>query len=463
MKDRKRIVVIGGGPGGYSSAIRASDLGASVTLVEGKELGGVCLNRGCIPTKVFLSAAELLHDLQKAEQLGIGVRSKPVDLKCLRSHMEDVVLRLRTSLTKHLSKRKVKVLKGKGIIKSPSSVLVSHEAGSKELACDGIVIATGSHPADLKEGWVGAKTTDDIFHLGSIPRTLAVIGGGPTGIELSTIFSEFGSDVTLFEAEDRILPEGDADISQEYRRILEARGVGVHVSATIRTIEKLPDDAMLVTFTDPDGRSEARLESEEVLTTIGRRPNVESLWIPDLGIKTHHAGWINVDEKMETSVSGIYAVGDVTGGDMCAHSAIAQGITAAESMMGEQPSVRLDVKTTYVSSIPEIAWVGMTEQEARVQGRDLIVGSYPVWANSRSAAKGESQGFVKILADGETGEILGFHAITDHAADLAIEVQFAMSMELCLEDIASTVHPHPTHSEIIMEAARSALSESVHI
>ncbi len=457
----KKIVVIGGGPGGYGAAIRAADLGAAVTLVEKGKLGGACLNRGCIPTKIFLRAAELMRNLKGAATLGIDVGRSSFDLARLVAHKEDVVSDLRRSLEKLLVSKGVEVVRGRGRIEATGRVVVEGEGRPAELVCDSIVIATGSRPTRDTE-WGEVDTTDDIFNLGSMPGSLAIIGGGTTGVELATIFSELGSSVTLLETEDRVLPEADVEISRACRSMLEKMGVKVISPATVEKITSLAGkEGRRVSVLA--GESRVEIDSQRVLATVGRTPNLESLYPTELGLETHGSGWMRVDQDMQTTVEHIYAVGDVIGGDLCAHTAIAQGILAAETIMGVSPTVRHNLIPRYVSSIPEIAWVGKTEGEAVREGLNLVIGRYPAWANSRSFVGHQLEGFAKIVADGQSGEILGVHILADHATDMAMEAALAMLMESCLEDLASAAHPHPTYSEILMEAARNALGESIHI
>lgn len=458
---KKEVVVIGGGPGGQAAAIRAADLGAAVTLVEERDLGGTCLNRGCIPTKVFLEAARLVRLLPRADTMGIEVGQWSFNLARLVDRKEKVVSDLRKSLGKLLDSRHVKVVNGRGRIESRDKVVVEGRGGFAELHCDSIVIATGSRPAPRSD-WGEVDTTDTIFDLRSMPKSLAIIGGGTTGVELSTIFSALGSSVTLLEARDQVLPDADVEISHACEGTLERMGVHVLSAVTIERVEPLPSSKghRIYTLT---GGSRSRIDSDRVLTAVGRTPNTESLYAADLGLEMDAAGWIRVDPKMQTSVPGICAVGDVIGGDMCAHTAIAEGILAAETIMGMPPTIRFDLIPRYVSSIPEIAWVGMTEDEARRGGFDLVVGRYPACANSRSLIGRQLEGFAKIVGDRQSGEILGAHVMADHASDMAMEAAMMISMEACLEDLASLAHPHPTYSEILMEAARNALGESVTI
>jgi len=450
-----KIAIIGGGPGGYGAAIRAVDLGARVSLVESGELGGTCLNRGCIPTKVFLEAAELMHRLGNSGELGIEADGS-LDMSRLVGRKTEVVSKLRSSLQRLLESRGVDVIRGTGRIDSAMKVAIDSDGDTIELDADVIIIATGSRPERIP-GWDGVLSTDEIFDEPELPDSMAVIGGGTTGIELTTIFHELGSRVTLLEAMDRPLPDADLEVSTACRAILERRGVNIICPASVDRVEP-SGNGRRISFTEGTRRGE--LEVERALAVPGRAPNTVDLAPPELGLKTNGKGWIGVDPEMRTSVDGIYAVGDVAGGNLCAHTATAQGIAVAEAIMGAEQTIRFDLIPRYVSTIPEIAWVGITQQEADV---DVLVGKCPAWVNSRSTIRRGKEGFAKILADANSGEILGAHIISEHAVDMAMEVSLAMSSELLLEDLASTAHPHPTYSEILMEAARNALRESIQI
>ncbi len=455
----KRIVILGGGPGGHAAAIRSADLGAEVTLVEKRDLGGTCLNRGCIPTKVFSEAAHALRALRGARALGIDVGEETFSFSRLVDRKERAVSDLRRSMARLLESRGVDVLQGRGKLESQAKVTVLGKDGPVELGCDNIVIATGSRPVRRTE-WGEVDTTDTIFGLRSMPRSLAVIGGGTTGVELSAVFSELGCRVTLIEARDRLLPEADADISRACRESLEKAGVEVLCPAGVEEIEALPGDGdHQVSVSAAGSRRDVR--AERVVAAAGRSPNTESLWRKDLGLATDEAGWIKVDHEMRTNIQGVFAVGDVVGGYLCAHTATAQGILAAEIIMGTPATIRRGPFPRYVSSVQEIAWVGLTEARASEQGIDPAVGRCPAWANSRLFIERQTEGFAKVVADGVTGEILGVHVMADHAVDMVTEVALMMSMEACLEDLASAAHPHPTHSEMVMEAARNALGWSV--
>jgi dihydrolipoamide dehydrogenase len=396
-----------------------------------------------------------MHKLGNSDELGIEAE-RSFDMSRLVKRKTEVVSNLRSSLQRLLESRGVDVIPGRGCIESPGKVTVESNEDAIILDADVVIIATGSHPASIP-GWEGAVSTDEIFDEPELPDSLAIIGGGTTGVELTTIFHELGSEVTLLEAMDRILPDADPEVSQACRTMLEKRGVDIFCSASVDGVTP-SNNGCRISFTE--GTRQGEIEVERALAVLGRSPNTVDLAPPELGLKTHGKGWIEVDSEMRTSVDGIYAVGDVVGGNLCAHTATAQGIDVAEKIMGAESTARFDLIPRYVSTIPEIAWVGLTEEEAEVE---VLVGKCPTWANSRSTIGGFKDGFAKILADAESGEILGAHIISEHAVDMAMEVSLAMSSELLLEDLASATHPHPTYSEILMEAARNALGGSIHI
>jgi len=459
----KRVVVIGGGPGGYVAAIRAAQLGADVTLVEKGELGGTCLNRGCIPTKVLLHTAELYSSVKGGKRIGLNAEGLSVDWKTLMDRKSSVVKQLTNGVKALLSSNGVSIVQGEGSFAAPQEVLVTKKDGTKEsLKGDAFVIATGSMPVKLPLPGMdldGVITSDEALSLDEIPESIVIVGGGVIGMEFASVFSSLGSQVTVVEMLPEILPPMDSEMAAALKKIMERKGVRFHTSTTVAGITREKD---LLQVKAKAGEEELSLAGKKVLVAVGRKPYTAGLNLEGIGVKVER-GRITVNERMETSVAGIYAIGDCASPIMLAHVAMTEGATAAENIMGEHKAMNYKAVPNCLYTSPELAGVGLTEEEAKKRAGEVKVGRFPLAANGKALILGETQGMVKIIADAKYGEILGLHILGPKATELIAEGAMAMTLEATLEEITSTIHAHPTVGEAIFEAALAADGISIHM
>ena len=449
------VVVIGGGPAGYVAAIKAAQVGGKVAIVEKSELGGTCLNRGCIPTKAYLHNAEIIEGVKHAAGRGIMIENPnfTVDMDKVLGMKSKVVKKLVGGVGALLKSNGVDVFKGVGTITKDKNVLVN---GEKLVETDKIIYAGGSKVSRINIPGMDSKlvmTSDDILELNEVPETLAVIGGGVVGVELGQAFSTFGSKVTVVEMMDRIVPGMDAEVSNTLRTALEKKGM------TIMTSTKLQE------IVEKDGKLHIKLEGKEdlvvdrALLSIGRVPDLEGIGEVEFELER---GRIKVDEFMETSVKGIYAPGDINGTKMLAHAAFRMGEVAAENAVnGNHHVAKLDLTPAAIYTMPEVAMVGLTEEQAR-EKYDISVGKFSFAANGRAIASDEDFGFIKVIADKKYGEILGVHIIGPAAAEIINEASSIMEMEITVEEMLKTIHGHPTYSEVMYEAFADVLGLAVH-
>lgn len=463
MEERYDIAIIGGGPGGYVAAIRAAQLGAKVALIEKDRLGGVCLNRGCIPTKALVKSIELLRQLEEAGEFGVIAGEPAFDFTRMMARKREVVERLVSGVEALMRVNRIEVFYGTGQFLKPSLVRVSREEGdSQDIAADKIIIATGSvsaKPAIPGFDLPGVLTSDDILELEEVPADIVIVGGGVVGIEFATILNTLGTKVTIVEMLPRILLPVDRELACRYRQILRRQGVEVHLNSPVKEIEP-KDGRFLVRFTAPKGEEE--LEAEKVVVATGRTPYTADLNLEEVGVEMEREA-IVVDEYLQTSAPKIYSIGDVTGGIMLAHVASREGEVAAENALGHEQRVDYHVVPICVFSIPEIAGVGLTEEEAKEKGIAYRVSKFPFRASGRALTMGETDGLVKMICEEEGGRILGLHIMGPHATDLIAEGALVIQLEATARDIAETIHAHPTLSEAVMEAALGQLEGSIHI
>jgi dihydrolipoamide dehydrogenase len=464
MSDLKAdVIVIGGGPGGYVAAIRLAQLGADVILVERDKLGGTCLNRGCIPTKALLQSAETLEALQESSKMGIKCENVEADLPAIGKRKQRVVDQLVGGVGYLLKARKVRVLYGQAkFVTAGELTITDKDGGIQKASAKKIIIASGSKPALVPipgiDG-VNVITSNEALEFAEIPESLLVIGGGVIGVELGSIYAGFGAKVTVVEVFPEILPNIDGEIVKELEKTLK-RKMDIFTSSKVLSIgDKEGKKAVLIQTADGQER---KIATDKVLVAVGRKPETDGLNIEGIGIGTSN-GRIAVDANFRTSVEGIYAIGDVTGGIQLAHAASAQGIAAAEIVMGHEPQVNLTIVPSCIYTSPEIAGVGMTEKQAQERGTAYKVGRFPFRANGKALTMGQGEGFVKIIAGEKTGEIIGAHIIGPRATDMIGELALAMKLEATAEEIASTIHPHPTLSEALMEAAHDCLGHAIHM
>lgn len=458
----KRVVVIGGGTGGYVAALRAAQLGASVILVEKNALGGTCLNRGCIPTKVLLHTAELASAAREGEPLGLFVKEARVDWSVLMRHKEEVVARLVEGVGFLLGANGVEVVQGNAVFRSPGEVAVTQEDGTvRSLSADAFIVATGSVPAlppvpgfDLP----GILTSDGVLGLEMLPKSILLVGGGVIGIEFASIFSALGVEVTVVEMLPEILPNLDVELVGYLRQILEARGIRFLTSATVKSVRASGSGyATAVT-----AGVEEEIVTEKVFVCTGRRPFTQGLGLEEIEVRTDR-GRIAVDERMRTSVPGIHAIGDCASPIMLAHVASAEGEVAAEAIMGLRAAMDYRVVPSAVYTAPEFAGVGRTEEELTRSGQSFTVGRFPMNSNAKALIAGMPDGMVKVISDRETGEILGMHVLGPRATDLIAEGALAMRSELTVDEIVATIHAHPTLGEAVREASLDVLDRALHL
>ncbi len=464
-KDEKtKIAVIGGGPGGYVAAIRAAQLGGEVTLIEKNKLGGTCLNVGCIPTKVILHCAEALTEAKEMSKLGIDVDIKNVDWDRVQKKKISVTDQLVNGVTGLMKANKIKVIQATASFVSKNSLSVAKKDGTKEtLSFDKIIIASGSVPAippitGIKENKNCVDSTAALA-FEKIPKSLIVIGGGVIGIELATAYSQFGTEVTIVEAMPKLLPMMDAELTAQLRKMMEAKSIRIMTEAKVQSVE---DCSIGVKVNVEIGGSITAFEAEKALVAVGRRTDTEDLHLEAAGI-SHDRGRIIVNDKMETNVEGIYAIGDCLGKVMLAHVASAQGEVAAENALGETALYDGKTNPSCVYTVPEFAGVGLTEEKAKEMGIAYEVGKFPLMANGKSLIMNGGIGTVKFIIAKEYKEVLGVHILGPRATDLIGECALAIGMEATVEDVIATIHAHPTVTEAVREAALAAEKRAIHI
>ena len=460
----KDVIVIGGGPGGYVAAIRAAQLGAQVTLVEKEYLGGTCLNVGCIPTKVLLQTAELYEEMLNSKIYGIKIDGNvSVDWSSLQHRKEEITSQLVNGITGLLRLNNVEVIRGEASFTDKNTIDVKKDDGSiVTLKANNFIIATGSKPFTPPIKGIdseGVLNSTDALSLKEIPKELVIIGGGVIGIEFATLYNSLGTKVTVLEMLPYILPPIDREISEIVKMKLSMEGIDIYTSAQVTSIENNNGKLEVVAKIKDD---EIRVPGDKVLVSVGRRAVTEGLNLEAVGIKTNKKG-IVVNNRLETSVKSIYAIGDVTGINMLAHVASEQGIVAAENIMGIQREMDYKAIPACIYTKPEIASVGITEEEAKKSGIEYKVGKFMLSNNGKALIANEVEGtMVKIIADNKYEEILGMHIYGPRATDLIIEGALALRLEATVDEIVTTIHPHPTVSESIKEAALSVNNIAIH-
>ena len=460
----KDVVVIGGGPGGYVAAIRAAQLGASVGLVEKDTLGGTCVNRGCIPTKALLRGVELLHLVRSAPDYGINVGEASLDFARLMARKREVVDRLVSGVGVLMRSNAIEVFQGKGRLVSATRIEVESATGQgQEIEAGKVILAPGSSPAPLPlrgaEGG-GVITSDAALEFAELPHSLVVIGGGVVGVELAAIFAGLGVAVTVVEIMPRLIPNEDDEFGLMLEEVLKREGIEVLTGARVEGIEDEGGGGKAVLVSA--GADKKRLVGQWVLVAVGRKANLDGIGLEEVGVKVE-SGYIAVDGGMHTSVPGIYAVGDAVGGFLLAHVASAEGRVAAENALGQGSAMDYRAVPRCIYTLPELAAVGLGEEEAKEQGYRVRVSRFPFSANARATVLGQGEGVVKFVCDATSAEVLGVHIIGPGATELIAEAALAMKMEGTAQEIFSTLHPHPTLSEAVMEAALGAEGAALHI
>ncbi|WP_226043257.1 dihydrolipoyl dehydrogenase [Natrinema sp. DC36] len=458
------ILVIGGGPGGYVSAIRAGQHGKDVTLVERDAYGGVCLNRGCIPSKAFVTVADLVHRSRTAEHMGVDATVE-VDFPQLRSWQAEVVDQLTGGVEQLCTANGVTLVEGTAMFESPGEVVVRDGSadGPDRISFESAMIATGSRPVQVpgfEPDGESVLTSADVFALPELPDSLLVVGGGYIGMELSTVLAKLGTDVTVIEMMDRILAPYEADIADIVHEEAEALGIDIRTNEAASNCTRT-DDGVAVTTTSGDNESE--FEADNVLVAVGREPVTDTLALDTAGVEVTEDGFITTDRQGRTSQENIHAIGDVVGEPMLAHKASRQGEVVADVLAGEPAAYDYRAVPAAVFTDPEVGTVGLTEAETESQGFEPLVGTFPLDASGRALTLDESNGFVRVVADAATERILGGQIVGPEASELIGELALAVEVGARIEDVVSTIHTHPTLSEAVMEASADARGEAVHI
>jgi len=461
------VIVIGGGPGGYVCAIRSAQLGFKTACIESRgTLGGTCLNVGCIPSKSLLNLSENYHKAQR-EFNGLGIEASHIKLNLskMMSNKNKSVLTLTKGVEYLFKKNKITYLKGNGSISSQNIVTVVDEFKKKSnYQTKNIVISTGSIPASLPGIKIDEKiivSSTGALSFNKVPKELIIIGGGYIGLEMGSVWKRLGSNVTVVEFLDHIIPGMDSDISTEFLKILKKQGINFKLNSKVTAVSTVKDQAV-VDFTNNESAKRERIQTDKVLIAVGRKPNIEGLNLTKIGIKKDTQGRIQVNKKFQTKFENIYAIGDVIPGPMLAHKAEDEGIAVAEIIAGQAGHVNYDVIPAVIYTSPEVAAVGKTEEQLKKEKIKYKVGKFPFLANSRARVNNETEGFVKIIADEKSDKVLGAHMIGPHVGTMIAEAALAMEFGASSEDIARTCHAHPTYTEAIKEAALAVDNRPIH-
>ncbi len=449
------LAVIGAGPGGYVAAIRAAQLGARVAVIERQELGGVCLNWGCIPTKTLIYTAELYRKLQHSEEYGLKVEGVALDMKALLKRKAGVVRRNKSGIQSLFKAHGIDLIKGDALVAAPGLIRVAE----REVRAKSIIVATGSSPAQIPGLETNGKTvitSTEALDLETIPERIAIIGAGAIGAEFACLWNIFGANVTLIEMLPNVLPREDEEIARRLESHMKKSGIDVRTATTVAKLEDTGKGVRL----ELQGAGVGTVEADICLVAIGRRYHSEV--VAGLGVALGKRGEILVNARMETSIPGIYAIGDVTAKTLLAHGASAEGLAAAANALGGDQKVNYRTIPACTFTSPEVASVGMTEKEAREKGIQVKVGRFPFLASGRAQTMSETEGLVKIIGEATTDEVLGVHIMGAEAGELIAAAAVAMTMEATVEELAHTVQTHPTLSETLMEAAEDYFGVGIH-
>lgn len=464
-----KIAVIGGGPGGYVAAIRAAQLGAEVTLIENKHLGGTCLNKGCIPTKVLLHTTELMDVLKNdARELGINISGYEGDWGKLQIRKNKIIKKLVSGIDSLLKNNKITKIMGQGCFLSDHQIMAVRKNGDDRpteftvVDFDFAIIATGSKPVIIPIPGVdlpGVITSDEALSLESVPQSMCIIGGGVIGCEFASIYQAFGCKVTIVEMLPDIVANMDQDIVKPLKNQLMKDGVIILTETKVEGIQMTSEGLMVNTISKDGVKS---IQAEKVLLSIGRKPVIDTLCLDKVSVEAER-GAIKVNNNMKTSADNIYAIGDCNGGVMLAHVASAEGIVAVDSIIKKKSSIDFRTIPYCVYTKPELAGVGMTEVQAKARGYDIKTGIFPMGANGKAMIMGETTGLVKYIADARTGEILGLHMAGPRATELIVEGALAIRLEATVEELISTIHAHPSVGEALHEAAHAVHGNAIHL
>ena len=464
MSEKFDVTVIGGGPGGYVCAIRLSQLGLKTACVESRgSLGGTCLNVGCIPSKSLLNLSEKFHNAKSFEKIGIETGEIKLNLDKMMKNKDKAVADLTKGVEFLFKKNKVTYYKGKGSFESEKTIKIEGSEGIKKIQTNKTIISTGSEPVslpgiDFDENKILSST--GALSISKLPSKMIVVGGGYIGLEMGSVWSRLGTEVTVVEFLDHITPGMDRDISNEFMKILQKQGLKFNLNTKVEKITKQSDGVTVETL-QKDGKKNKH-EVDVVLISVGRRPYTKNLNLDKIGVALDKKGRVKVNKNFETNIKNIYAIGDVIDGPMLAHKAEEEGIAVAELISGKAGHVNYDIIPGVIYTSPEVASVGKTEEDLKKLNINYKIGKFPFAANSRAKAIDEPSGFVKMLADSKTDRVLGVHIIGPHAGELIAEMTIAMEFGASSEDIARTCHAHPTFSEAIKESALSVEKRQIH-
>jgi dihydrolipoamide dehydrogenase len=466
MEKQFDVIIIGGGPGGYVCAIRAAQLGLKVACVESRgTLGGTCLNVGCIPSKSLLNLSDNYYKAKKDfNDQGIEISEIKLNIKKMMNNKDKSVQVLTKGVEFLFKKNKISYLKGKGVLFSENDVVVYENGSKQSYKAKNIVIATGSAPTSLPGIQIDEKnilSSTGALSLNSVPKKLVIIGGGYIGLEMGSVWSRLGSEVTVVEYLDHITPGMDREISKEFQKILTKQGIKFQLNSKVMQLENM-DNQVSVKFSENNSGKEDEILADKVLVSVGRKPYTDGLNLSKIGIQKDEKGRIQVNSSLQTTIKNIYAIGDVIKGPMLAHKAEEEGIAVAEILAGQSGYVNYNVIPGVVYTSPEVASVGKTEEQLKTENVSYKVGKFPFLANSRAKVNNETDGFVKILAESTTDKVLGVHIIGPHSGDMIAEMALAMEFGASSEDIARTCHAHPTHTEAIKEAALAVDKRPIH-
>jgi dihydrolipoamide dehydrogenase len=455
------LTVIGGGPGGYVAAIRAAKLGASVLLVEKDQLGGTCTNRGCIPTKAMLADARIYDQVRLSSV--VKADALRVDMEQLQDRKNKVVKRMISGIEFLLKDNGITFTRGKASFLDRKTIEVEGEKGRERFGIQKVIIATGSVSAQIPNVPIDGKvilTSTEMLNVSSIPKDLIIIGGGYIGMEFACLFSGLGSKVTVIEMLPQIISTEDEEVIRGLTTLLKKRGIQMHTETQVKEA-RVKDGRAEVKVIYKDGKEEV-FQAEKALMAVGRSPYTEGLRLEKASVVLE-GKFIKVNERMETTSPGIYAIGDVTGRQMLAHKASGEGIVAAESALGRPNKMDYSKIPNCIFTLPEVASIGLTEKQAKEKGLRVRIGRYPFQSNGKALANGDSEGFVKVIADQELGQVVGVHILGDHATDLIGGLSVAMTLETTVEELGRTVQAHPTLMEAVAEASLDAIKEAIHL
>jgi dihydrolipoamide dehydrogenase len=461
-------VVIGAGPGGYHVAIRLAQLGKKVICVDRDEVGGVCLNWGCIPTKALLHVGEVIRHIERAGSIGLKVPKAEVERETVAKFTSDVVNANVNGVKTLFKANGVEFLRGEASFKSPTEIEVKlSDGGTERITANTVVIATGSAPVDVKAWPRDGETiinSDDAVRLSRIPKQLLVIGGGVIGLEFATVYGRIGAQVLVVEMMPQILSGTDVEIGKTLGRILKKQGIEIMLNTKVGALEKHGKTVRATLNGEGTGGKDETREFDMVLVAVGRRPVTDRLELRNAGLDVDERGFIAVDRQQRTKVSNVFAVGDVTGAPLLAHRAMKQGVIAAEVINGDRSAAFDPVAVpNAIYTDPEVATVGLSEEEAKGAGYEVRVGKFPLAASGRARTMNESEGLIKLVADAKTDLLLGMHIVAPQAESLIGEGVIALEMGATLEDVGLSVHPHPTLTEGIMDAAEAAHGKAIHL